>query len=280
MHSRLQRWMVPKAIAEFSEKLDHTSPAKSTAEIYLPNLMNDQPLFSTIEPDVQCKLASRRDTLNSLLKLGGVALTAPIVLATLSQQAYGSSMSPGVISVLRFALLLERLEHEFYEKGLKAPGRIPSQHRAVFERIKKSEGEHVALLGAATGRLINNDEFNFTAGGRFPDVFSDYKTFLALSQCFEDTGVRAYKGQTTNLMPVGLLLTIALKIHSVEARHASEVRRIRVEKGWITASSRGSLPPFCQPIYNGDGLTTQAGVNLAGIGGTPAVPRAKHLMNP
>jgi hypothetical protein len=39
--------------------------------------------------------------------------------------------------------------------------------------------------------------------------------FLALSQAFEDTGVRAYKA--TNLISTPDLLTAALQIHSVEA---------------------------------------------------------------
>jgi hypothetical protein len=36
-------------------------------------------------------------------------------------------------------------------------------------------------------------------GGAF-DPFNNYTQFLALSQAFEDTGVRAYKGQATNLI--------------------------------------------------------------------------------
>jgi hypothetical protein len=44
----------------------------------------------------------------------------------------------------------------------------------------------------------------------------------------------AYKGQATNLISTPDLLTAALQIHSVEARHASEVRRLRGLKGWIT----------------------------------------------
>jgi hypothetical protein len=52
-----------------------------------------------------------------------------------------------------------------------------------------------------------------------------YAQFLALAQAFEDTGVRAYKGQAANLISTDLL-TAALQIH-VEARHASEVRRLR-----------------------------------------------------
>ena len=71
-----------------------------------------------------------------------------------------------------------------------------------------------------------------TAGGTF-DTFGDYPTFQLLAQGFEDFGVRAYKGQAPNLMASDAVLTAALRIHSVEARHASEIRRLRGQKGWI-----------------------------------------------
>ena len=232
--------------------------------------MNDQPILQSIEPDFLKKPSSRRDALCRLGKLGGVSLTAPVILAAMAGPAHGANMSPGVFSVLRFALLLERLENDFYKKALDAPGLIPARHRRVFEQISKHETDHVALLATATGHIIETDEFDFTGHGRFPDVFRNYHTFLALSETFEDTGVRAYKGQAPNLMPVGLLLAIALKIHSVEARHAAEVRRIRGEKAWISGSSRGSLPAAAQGSYNGEGATTQAGVHLSGAAASEA----------
>ena len=52
-----------------------------------------------------------------------------------------------------------------------------------------------ALRLALDVDAVAKPQFDFTAGGRFGDVFSNFNTFLALSQAFEDTGVRAYKGQ-------------------------------------------------------------------------------------
>ena len=49
---------------------------------------------------------------------------------------------------------------------------------------------------------------------------------------FEDTGVKAYKGQAGNLITSSKLFTAALRIHSVEARHAAEIRRLRGVKEW------------------------------------------------
>ncbi len=65
--------------------------------------------------------------------------------------------------------------------------------------------------------------------------------------------MRAYKGQAANLMGHKVVLRSALRIHSVEARHASQVRRFRQQKGWITGNDRGNLPAATQPIYAGEG---------------------------
>ena len=74
---------------------------------------------------------------------------------------------------------------------------------------------HVAFLRTAitqaggTPVTLSAASFDFTAGGAFADVFSDYDLFLAVSQTFEDTGVRAYKGQAGNLMSNNDVLTAA-----------------------------------------------------------------------
>lgn len=66
----------------------------------------------------------------------------------------------------------------------------------------------------------------------YADVFTNFDTFTAVSKTFEDLGVAAYKGQAGNLIGNDDILTVALQIHSVEARHAAEVRRIRKELPW------------------------------------------------
>jgi len=140
------------------------------------------------------------------------------------------------VQTLQFALLLEELEHGFYVEALRAPGLIPASDRVVFEQISKHEGAHVTFLTTGItgigGKAEAAPQFDFTARGKYPGVFRNYRTFLEVSQMLEDTGVKAYKGQAGNLITSPTLLTAALRIHSVEARHAAEIRRIRGVKPW------------------------------------------------
>ncbi|MBC7694450.1 MAG: ferritin-like domain-containing protein [Burkholderiales bacterium] len=197
----------------------------------------------------------------------------------------GQSSVTAITDVLNFALKLEFLESAYYNQGVSS-GVILAADLAIFQQIKKHEAAHVAFLqstiSALGGTPIASPNFDFTAGGAF-NPFTVYGDFLALSQAFEDTGVRAYKGQAGNLITNNTVLTAALQIHSVEARHASMVRRLRnkngmdsTAKGWITGNSRGTLPSATQAIYNGDENTTQGGVNVTTLTnvGTAAIQEA------
>lgn len=229
-------------------------------------------IMSGIEPEIREKLISRRDALLRAGKLGLGALSAPLAVGILSNAAFGqsSALPQQIVDVLNFALTLEELEAEFYTLGNRAKNLIPKETSKVFDTLQDHEQAHVKLLrGVLGGKAVAKPTFDFTAGGTFADVFSNYQTFLALSQAFEDTGVRAYKGQATNLMANGQILQTALQIHSVEARHAAMIRRIRGEKEWTTGNSRGSLPPQAQAVYNGEENTVQGGIDFAGAGGTP-----------
>ncbi len=169
---------------------------------------------------------------------------------------------------LQLALTLEYLEDEFYDMALAANGLIPAADRDVIAKISQHEQAHVTLLRNALGaNAPAKPTFDFTVGGAFP-TFTDYPTFLALAQAFEDTGVRAYKGQAGNLVSTPDLLTVALQIHSVEARHASQIRRMRGQKGWIVGNDRGGLPQQAQAVYDGEQNTNQAGFNTSNVAGT------------
>jgi hypothetical protein len=184
---------------------------------------------------------------------GALAVASmPAALGAFTRKAFAQipGLPQGIVTVLNFALTLEYLENEFYQTGLDTSGLIPAADLPIFEQISAHEAAHVALLQGALGAsAVAKPTFDFTAGGVF-NPFADYEIFKALSQGFEDTGVRAYKGQAPALMADNDILTTALQIHSVEARHASAIRRLRGQKGWITGNQTDV--PQLAPVYAGE----------------------------
>lgn len=223
-----------------------------------------------VDAEVYDRLDSRRGMFKSVGKWGGrmAAASVPFMLGGMFKKAYGqTSNNSAIIEILNYALTLEYLENEFYAMGLAASGLIPEDRKAIFQQIGQHEAAHVTFLKTAIqslqGTPASKPTFDFTANGTYSDVFSNYQTFLALSQAFEDTGVRAYKGQAGNLISNNDVLTAALQIHSVEARHAAMVRRLRAQKGWINGKDSGGT---VDDIYTGEDNTTQGGVNLTTLG--------------
>ncbi len=248
------------------------------------NINNIITEIEKVDPEVYERLDGRRAALKSFANISGkLALAAlPLTLGAMFQKAYASPSSPtSVLDVLNFALTLEYLESEFYADGnAKGSSLIPNAaDRAALMVIGTHEMEHVNFLRttimALGGTPVAKPTFDMTAHGLFPDVFTNYGTFLAVAQTFEDTGVRAYKGQAPNLISNNAVLTAALDIHSVEARHASHIRQMRKNNGfgnlkpWITGKDTGGIGAAVQANYNGEELTTQAGVNIVHINGFP-----------
>lgn len=199
-------------------------------------MTQENSILSAIEPELADTIVKgRRDMFAKYAKAAGIMTSAPLVLALASNQAFGQALPKVIEDTLNFALTLEYLEAAFYDQGNKS-GVVPSKYRAVFRTIGQHENAHVKLLKGVLGSAaVKAPGVDFTAGGKYADVFSNFDTFLTLSQTFEDLGVAAYKGQAGNLMGSKEVLTVALQIHSVEARHASEVRRIGLKFGWDSA---------------------------------------------
>ncbi len=205
------------------------------------------------------------------------------MLGTVLNKAYGQAPTSSVIDVLNFALTLEYLEYEFYLQATNSAGLIPAgAATSAITTIRNHELAHVNFLKTAItgagGTPVAKPNFDFSGGngtgtGPFAAAFSNYQLFLAVAQTLEDTGVRAYKGQAGNLINSDDVLEAALNIHSVEARHASHVRQMRKAnnfgdvKPWITGKDTGGIGELVQANYNGEELTTQAGVNIINIGG-------------
>ncbi|CCH56008.1 hypothetical protein BN8_05310 [Fibrisoma limi BUZ 3] len=227
----------------------------------LQNILNE---IEKVDADMYERLdhVTRRHVFQGWLKKALVG-TAPVAFSAVLNKAYAQNNV--VAEVLNFALTLEYLEAEFYNKSL-ASGIIPAMARPYYEQIAKHENAHVDVLKGALGSAaVMKPNFDFTAKGTFADVFSNVQTNYAVAQAFEDTGVRAYKGQAARLLVSPEVLTVALQIHSVEARHAARIRYLRGEKGWITLANGAP-----QGVYTGDEAQIQAGVDLVQLTGLPA----------
>jgi hypothetical protein len=225
---------------------------------------HQQPILDAVDPEITERLVSRRDALRkgasmSTRLAAGLALgSVPVALAALARDTYAQTPAD-ILDVLRFAFILENLENEFYKAVLGtsavaaqnsafAPVRalIPDAVRQSIQQIQKHEQQHVDFLRATIPQFggqvvtITANDFDFTGGngagnGPFIRATTELDFLLLATQAFEDTGVRAYKGQAGRLLINGnnnadVALENALRIHSVEARHAAKIRRIRRQR--------------------------------------------------
>lgn len=208
--------------------------------------------------------ASRRDSFSQFGNIGkGLALASiPFGLSALGNKTYAADIQPTpatAAGALQLALTLEYLESAFYAMAVDTNGLIEAPDLAAITLIRDHEADHVAFLTSAmtaAGIAIPAvPEFDWS-GGIGLDPFNNYDQFLAVAQAFEDTGVRAYKGQAGFLMGTDYLQP-ALQIHSVEARHASQIRRMRGQKGWITLSQYDAGIPAAvgNTVYGGEQST-------------------------
>jgi len=152
-----------------------------------------------------------------------------------SPSAAGSGTSQfgaGDIGILNYALTLEYLESEFYQKGLAA--NILGDDAKYITPVAAHEAAHVAALTATLNKLgatpATKPTFVFP-----PTTFTDTATFLKSAVIFEETGVKAYHGQVV-LIKDGAILGAAASIAGVESRHAAVLN-------YLT-----QMPPVANPV--------------------------------
>jgi hypothetical protein len=248
------------------------------------NLFNIINEIEKVDPEIHERLNPRRAAIKNITSFGSkVAVAAmPFAIGTMFNRAYGQASST-VVDVLNFALTLEHLEASFYNAGAAKANLIPAADSGYLGLIRRDENAHVKFLQGVITSLkatpVSAGTYDFTGGnnkgnGPFGDVFTNYATFLAVAQVFEDTGVRAYKGQAPNLMGDGNkdVLTAALSIHAVEARHASAIRKLRHDLGQdantkpyiVSTANLGNDTGVAKVNgnYAGEENVTQGGVNL------------------
>ena len=173
----------------------------------------------------EARHTSRRGVLGGAAAIGGAAGISAL-LGPLPALAQETASDEEIISVLNYALTLEHLENAFYRDGLASftveaftgLGFQPSVVDYLAE-IGAQELAHVETLTAVItdlgGTPVAEGQYDFSSG------LGDASAFLAAAMALENTGVDAYTGAAQYLISNDDLLTAALTIHGVEARHAA-----------------------------------------------------------
>ncbi|MEO8884981.1 MAG: ferritin-like domain-containing protein [Mucilaginibacter sp.] len=271
------------------------------------DLLNIIEEINNVDPEFQDRISPRRAAIKNITSFGSkVAVAAlPFAFSTLFKRAYGQTPTVAVNDVLNYALKLEYLEAAFYNAGVASNLGFSTAEKAYLVTIQGHENAHVKFLQSVLGSAAvaqssqgMNGAYDFTGGfntttntvtgtGPFTTVLSNVDTYFAVAQAFEDTGVRAYKGQAPNLLGNQVVLTAALNIHSVEARHASAIRQIRRSRGatttkpWITGANDTGIAAV-NGNYAGEDNVIQGGVtitNLAGVSGNVSVNAATEAFD-
>lgn len=140
----------------------------------------------------------------------------------------------GDIGIANYALTLEYLEADFYDKVAKS-GLFKGVDLALIKMIGSNEQEHVAALTATVKQFGGKPAPKPKT--KFPLDSAD--SVLELAATVENLGAAAYLGQAAAIKDKKILAA-ALSIHTVEARHASALNV-------LTGQSPTPDGPFAKP---------------------------------
>lgn len=162
---------------------------------------------------------TRRDFLKTL---AAASVGAAAGTSLLTSKAFAQS-GGGDADIFNFALTLEYLEREFYQRALDA-GVLSGAALGVVTALRDHEAAHVdaitAALQGAGATPVDKPQFTFP-----PDAFSSQASILQLAATFEPVGVGAYLGAGPMIQSPDLL-EAAGTIAGVEGDHVVAVNNL------------------------------------------------------
>lgn len=210
--------------------------------------MSNKPLTGEKELGFLARLAQPTGR-RSFLKWSGVSFAVAAVGCTdrglfqpeseVGRQANANTISlgQGDEAVLNYAYALEQLEAAFFTQVIaRSSGVLQERERMVLDDLRKHELIHREFFRVAIPALgltpIPMLTFDFTSVD-----FNSRQSVLTTAAVLEDLGVSAYNG-AAQLIQNPTLLGIAGKIVSNEARHASAVRDLLDQGGFVDGTTR------------------------------------------
>ena len=155
--------------------------------------------------------------------LAAASVGAAAGTSLLTSKAFAQSGGGGDADIFNFALTLEYLEREFYQRALDA-GVLSGAALSVVTALRDHEAAHVdaitAALQGAGATPVDKPQFTFP-----PDAFSSQASVLQLAATFEPVGVGAYLGAGPMIQSPDLL-EAAGTIAGVEGDHVVAVNNL------------------------------------------------------
>ncbi|WP_435358109.1 ferritin-like domain-containing protein [Haloarchaeobius sp. DFWS5] len=198
----------------------------------------DRSSIDQLTESVQSQLSSRRTF------LGGAAAAGAAAIGLSGSAAAAPTSSSGQVGlqaqeddeqtdvdILNYALTLEHLEDQFYKQGLEdftpeemmtadaVCDRLCMETREKIPEYVMMVGEHEAAHVDQLTKVINDLGGTPVEPATYDFGYDSPSTFLQTAKALENTGVAAYAGAAPSIKN-DKLLSAALSIHSVEARHA------------------------------------------------------------
>jgi hypothetical protein len=147
------------------------------------------------------------------------AATTTSSSAASTTSAANSGFGAGDLGIVNYALTLEYLEDQFYDKVI-ASGLFKGSVLSTLKLFGSEEHAHVLALESVAKKLGMPAT---KPVGKFPLTSAAAVTKLAAT--VENLGASAYLGQAPNIKSPEILAA-ALSIHTVEARHAATLNTL------------------------------------------------------